>query len=277
MADSHTPEEPLEERSLRGFWVLVIVAALGVGGAAFPALRELILAVIRAPFAGLGALLPGATPQEDVQALGRFLQWVGLGLSPLLVVPLLAGILAALGMPIPRALSPFFNRLAGVMDRIIAIIGEAAKWLALALVLVVVTVVVQRYVFGIAFAKLQEAILYIHAMLFLLAIAYTLQRGGHVRVDVFLNRLSARGRGLVDLISMGVFGVLCTLLIILTARGYVSLSWRVLEGSTETSGLPLVYLLKTFIPLFAILLLMQCTSSVLRTAAGLIARSNEAA
>ena len=48
------------------------------------------------------------------------------------------------------------------------------------------------------------------------------------------------------------FGVLAWL-----SLPYVTRSWAILERSREASGLPLVFLLKTLIPLFALLLGLQ--------------------
>jgi len=47
---------------------------------------------------------------------------------------------------------------------------------------------------------------------------------------------------------------------------YVERSWAILEGSRETSGLPLVYLLKTLIPLFALLIGLQGIAQAIRAA-----------
>ena len=50
------------------------------------------------------------------------------------------------------------------------------------------------------------------------------------------------------------------------ALPYVARSWALLERSRETSGLPFVYLLKTLIPLFALLLALQGVSQAIRAA-----------
>src|SRR5580698_1004330 len=74
------------------------------------------------------------------------------------------------------------ERIAGSIDRVIAAIGRAATWCSLYIVLAEFTVVVLRYAFGIGSIRLQESVLYAHAALFMLAAAWTLQVGGHVRV-----------------------------------------------------------------------------------------------
>ena len=84
------------------------------------------------------------------------------------------------------------ERIAGSIDRAIAAIGRAATWCCLYLVLAEFAVVVMRYALGIGSIRLQESVLYAHAALFMLAAAWTLQVGGHVRVDVFYAQASPR-------------------------------------------------------------------------------------
>ena len=113
---------------------------------------------------------------------------------------------------------------------------------------------------------LPESILYGHAALFMLAAAWTLQEGGHVRVDVFYAEASPRAQG-AGSISLGALLLLLPFMLALAlavALPYVARSWAILERSRETSGLPLVFLLKTLIPLFALLLALQGVAQAIR-------------
>lgn len=143
------------------------------------------------------------------------------------------------------------------MDSLNRRVGHAVAWLALAIVLVQVSVVVLRHVFAIGFVPLQEAAWALHGVLFMAGAGYALLHDGHVRVDVFYREASARRRALVDLIGALVFLVpLCGLTVWLS-WDYVIASWRVLERSGEVGGLPVVFLLKTMIWVFAGLLALQ--------------------
>jgi len=154
--------------------------------------------------------------------------------------------------------------LADSIDRMNASIGRAVAWLCLFVVAVQFLVVVLRYAFGIGSIWLSESIVYAHAALFMLAAAWTLREGGHVRVDVFYADMSARSRAVVDL-----GGALLLLLPFMLALGwfalpYVARSWAILETSRETSGIPAVFLLKTLIPLFALLMALQGVAQAMR-------------
>jgi TRAP-type mannitol/chloroaromatic compound transport system permease small subunit len=160
-----------------------------------------------------------------------------------------------------------FTTLANGIDRLNTAIGRAASWCALAIVLIGFAVVLLRYVLGLGSIWLQESILYAHAALFLLAAAWTLKEGGHVRVDVFYADASPRTKAWVDLLGALFLLLPLCFAIVWFSLPYVKGSWAVLERSREASGLPLVFLLKTLIPVFAVLLALQGVAQAVRAAA----------
>lgn len=148
-------------------------------------------------------------------------------------------------------------RFCAVIDAFSDWLGRVVAWLTLLLVLVVFLVVLLRYVFGIGSVALQESALYLHAPIFLLGATYTLRHDRHVRVDVVYRLLGKKGRALLDLLG--------TLLLLLPLCGflvwsswdYVAMAWTIREGSREAGGLPLVFVLKTLLPVAALLLAVQ--------------------
>ena len=163
----------------------------------------------------------------------------------------------------------FVSKLLPVADRIDRLngaIGRAVAWAALFIVLVQFTVVVLRYAFGIGSIWLSESIIYGHATLFMLAAAWTLREGGHVRVDIFYTDAAPRTKAWIDL--FGSLALLLPFMLVLAwfSLPYVGRSWDILERSRETSGLPIVFLLKTLIPLFAALMALQGISQAIRAA-----------
>jgi TRAP-type mannitol/chloroaromatic compound transport system permease small subunit len=134
--------------------------------------------------------------------------------------------------------------------------------------------VLLRYVLGLGSIWLQESILYFHAALFLLAAAWTLKEGGHVRVDVFYTDASPRAKAWVDLLGGLLLLLPFCFAILWFSLPYVTRSWAILERSRESSGLALVFLLKTLIPLFALLLALQGVSQVAKALCVLIPPPN---
>ena len=158
--------------------------------------------------------------------------------------------------------------LAKIADRIDAFserTGRIIAWAALLMVLVQFTVVMMRYVFGLSSVWMQESIIYLHGILFMLAAGYTLYNDGHVRVDIFYREASAKYKATIDLIGTLLFLWPVCVLIIYVSWPYVASSWSVLEGSRETSGIPGVFLLKTVIPIFAVIVILQGVSTVIRS------------
>src|SRR4051795_9253622 len=118
-----------------------------------------------------------------------------------------------------------FTTLAEYIDRLNTAIGRAASWCALAIVLIGFAVVLLRYVLGLGSIWLQESILYAHAALFLLAAAWTLKEGGHVRVDAFYADASPRTKAIVDLIGTLLLLLPFCAAVIWFSLPYVARSW----------------------------------------------------
>ena len=160
------------------------------------------------------------------------------------------------------------RRVADSLDAINRVTGLAVRWLALAMVLVQFGIVLLRYVFGYSSIALNESVLYMHAALFMLGAGYTLLVDGHVRVDVFHARASPETRRRID-----IFGHLFLLLPSMSALLYwswpsVRNSWSILEGPISVGGIEAVFLLKSLIPAFCILVILQSLSLLLGLLAG---------
>jgi TRAP-type mannitol/chloroaromatic compound transport system permease small subunit len=158
-------------------------------------------------------------------------------------------------------------RLADRIDRLSTVIGRFAAWLVLAVVLLQFAVVVLRYAFGFGSIRLQESVVYAHALAFLLAAAWALKTGAHVRVDILYSEARPRTRALIDLFGTLFLLFPMAILILWTSIPYVGRSWAISEGSQETSGLPIVFLLKTAIPVFAAMLIVQGIAEIVRATA----------
>lgn len=156
------------------------------------------------------------------------------------------------------------NRVSRTIDRISGALGRAVAWCALALVLVQFVAVVERYVFGVGWIWVEESIVYLHATLFMAGAGYTLLHEGHVRVDIFYAGATARQRALIDLLGTLFFLWPVAGLIFAKAWPYVAASWAVLERSPETSGIPAVFLLKSLLLVFAVLVALQGLSMAAR-------------
>lgn len=145
------------------------------------------------------------------------------------------------------------------LERINILIGRSIAWLTLVMVVVTFVVVVLRYLFDIGWIWLQESVTWMHAAVFMLGAAYTLARDEHVRVDVFYREASERRRAVVDLLGSLLCLIPVALFLAWGSLDYVLASWDIREGSREAGGLPypVVPLVKSLIPVTALLLMLQ--------------------
>ncbi len=155
------------------------------------------------------------------------------------------------------------NALAGfirTIDKLNERVGRGVAWLTLAMVLITFSVVVLRYVFSLGWVWMQESYVWLHGIVFMLGAGYTLLHDGHVRVDIFYRPASERHKAWVDL--FGVCALLLPLVIVslIFSWDYVIKSWAGLEESREAGGLPGLYLLKTIIWCFCLLVALQALS-----------------
>ena len=161
-------------------------------------------------------------------------------------------------------MNPAVERLAPLLDALAERIGRLVSWLTLGMVLATVTVVVMRYAAGMGLIWLQESINWMHSLVFMLGAAYTLKADEHVRVDILYRGMSERRKAIINLAGTILFLLpLCAFLLVESWQ-YVATSWRIAERSREAGGLPMIYLLKTVIPLMAVLLALQGISMALR-------------
>jgi TRAP-type mannitol/chloroaromatic compound transport system permease small subunit len=155
------------------------------------------------------------------------------------------------------------------IDRLVSGIGHIAAWLVLVVVVLQFALVVARYLFGLGSIWLSETVIYAHAAVFMLAAAWTLRAEGHVRVDIFYAQASTRTKAFIDLGGALLLLLPFMLVLFWLSVPYASRSWAILEHSQEASGLPLVFVLKTLIPVFAALMALQGVAQAIRASAAL--------
>jgi TRAP-type mannitol/chloroaromatic compound transport system permease small subunit len=148
-------------------------------------------------------------------------------------------------------------RAVGVIDEINRWVGRVVAWLTLATVLVCGAVVVLRYAAGIGLVWMQELYVWTHAMTFLLAAGFAYLLNAHVRVDIIYAKLSKRGQAWIDL--LGVIFLLIPWLVLLGwfAWTYVVYSWQTSEISVQSNGMPAMYVLKSSLLGFVVLVGLQ--------------------
>lgn len=152
----------------------------------------------------------------------------------------------------PAGSAPADASLPGVfvasVDRLVDRIGRAASWLTLAIIVLMALNVLLRYAFSIGSVWAQELEWHLLAPLVLFGMTYALNKGEHVRVDVFYARYSKRGQAAVDVVS-AVLAAAIAALMVRYSIGYVGQSFGIGEISADPGGLTHRWLLKALIPI----------------------------
>jgi TRAP-type mannitol/chloroaromatic compound transport system permease small subunit len=143
-------------------------------------------------------------------------------------------------------------------------VGKAFAWLILILTLGVSYEVFVRYVLGAPTTWAFDFSYITYGAMFLMAGAYTLSRGGHVRADVVYRLWQPRTQAMLDLVLYVLFFLPAVAAFIYAGWNYAAMSIRFKEVSIfSPAGVP-VFPLKTLVPVTGVLLLLQGIAEIIR-------------
>ena len=160
------------------------------------------------------------------------------------------------------------HTLAARIDTFTDVIGRITAWSTFALVLVMASNVLLRYVFSTGSVWAQELEWHLMAPICLFGMSYALRHGEHVRVDVVYGGFSQRTKHVVDLIS-AILAIIIAVLVIKLSWNYVGQSWANNEDSANPGGIPARYVLKALIPIGFALFALQSLAEAARAAIAL--------
>lgn len=152
------------------------------------------------------------------------------------------------------------HKLTKIIDRLNAFFGKSVSWLSFALVIIICVDVILRYAMNMTRIWVIELETYAFSLLFLLGGAWTWQSDDHVRVDVFYAKLSIKGRQWVDLLGTVFFLLPWTWILMQVGLQFFYDSWKIGESSSQSGGLPAIYIIKFFMLLGFVLLFLQGVS-----------------
>jgi len=143
------------------------------------------------------------------------------------------------------------------LDKIIEYVGRFSALTLIFLTLLVVYDALSRYLFHTGSIALQELEWHLFDIIILLGISYALKEGAHVRVDIFYAQFSSRSKAIVDLVSLVLFILPFSFLILYMGYDFVLQSFTQMEGSSDPGGLPYRFLVKGLMLLSFALLMLQ--------------------
>ncbi len=145
-----------------------------------------------------------------------------------------------------------------------SIVGRIGAWLAFGIVIACFTVVVQRYFFGVSYLWLRDLYVWLNGAMFTAVAGFAFLRGDHVRVDIFYRPASIKRKAMVDLLGVLIFLLPFMAIVFIYSWPFVTRSWSFWEGSSNVGGMPGLFVLKSFIIVFAVLVALQGIAMALR-------------
>ncbi len=145
------------------------------------------------------------------------------------------------------------------------LVGNVFAWCALGIVLVCFWVVIERYFLGITRLYLQDLYVWLNGAMFTALAGFALYRNDHVRVDIFFRPASEKRKALFDLIGVVLFLLPFMYVVWIYCLPFVQRSWRLFEGSANIGGMPGLFILKTFLLVFAGLVALQGIAMMIRS------------
>lgn len=146
-------------------------------------------------------------------------------------------------------------------------IGKLAYWLVILMIAVGVWNVIGRYLGkwigeSLTSNALIEIQWYLFDLVFLLGAAYTLQKNGHVRVDIIYKNFGRKGRAIANLIGSLLFLIPFSVMVIYFSWGTIVNSWQILEMSPDPGGLPRYPIKSMIIVSFGLLMLQGFADAI---------------
>lgn len=147
------------------------------------------------------------------------------------------------------------------LTRFIDAVGFICSLLVMLMILNVFVDVLMRYLFNNVNIGMQEMEWHLFAAMFMFGIGYTLKEDGHVRVDVFYDRLTPKSQAMINLIGSLIFTIPFACLLVYYGFGYALDAYQMGEGSGDPGGLPHRWVVRSFVASSSVFLLI-CTVQV---------------
>lgn len=168
--------------------------------------------------------------------------------------------------------------IAGVVvaiGRLNTFVGRLLSWFAFGSLVVCFVVVVQRYVFSTTNLWMQDLYVWLNGAMFMGVAGYALLIDAHVRVDIFYRPAGTRRKAINDLIGVVLFLLPFCAVVGIWSLPYIQMTWSLREASENVGGMQGLYILKTFILVFVVLVGLQGIAMALRSVLVLAGREDE--
>lgn len=159
----------------------------------------------------------------------------------------------------------FLLGVAHALDPVAIWSGRIASWLIAPMVLALTYEVVARYVFNSPTLWAYDMTFMLYGAFFMLGAAYTLQRKGHIRTDMFYGAWSPRRQGWVDAVCYVVMFMPFVAVFLWAGWGYFVKAYTTNERFVSSPWMPITWPFKAVMPITGLLLALQGISEVCKS------------
>lgn len=142
-------------------------------------------------------------------------------------------------------------RFSEMVEAVLGFVARLFAWAFIACIVVIVfDVVTRKFGFqlpGLGSTRLQELEWQIHAVLFTTWLGFAYLKNAHVRIDVFVARLSFRRRVWIELLGCLLFALPYLIIALPNAQDFFMTSLLQNESSDAPNGLPYRWIVKFFV------------------------------
>ena len=181
--------------------------------------------------------------------------------------------------------------LAGRFSATAIYVGKLAGWIAIPLIFIILFDVITRrigfiaelssritieYGFSVSFI-LQDLQWHLHGVLLLMTFGYGYMLNAHVRVDIFRELGSKRQQAWIEMCGILICALPALLVLLYYSYTMTALSWSQNEGSESMTGIPMRYIIKSFLIWGFVIVILAALATLFRCVAFLFGSYEEQA
>lgn len=181
--------------------------------------------------------------------------------------------------------------LAGRFSATSIFVGKLAGWIAMPLIFIILFDVITRriafiaewssqitieYGFSVSFI-LQDLQWHMHGMLLMLTFGYGYMLNAHVRVDIFREMASKRQQAWIEMCGILICALPALLVLLYYSYSMTALSLSQNEGSESMTGIPMRYIIKSFMVWGFLIVILAAIATLFRCIAFLFGSYEEQA
>ncbi|MCG8335994.1 MAG: TRAP transporter small permease subunit [Proteobacteria bacterium] len=162
------------------------------------------------------------------------------------------------------------KQISHLIDELNEKVGIFVSWITGVLVLIIVFDVIMRYAFNETFVFVQELEWHVFSFIFLIGAGYTLKHDQHVRVDVFYQAMNQRKKAIVNISGTLLLLIPGCLIVLKSTIPWTVTAFEIMETSPDPGGIPMRFILKSFVPIGFFLVFLQGISMLITSMSQLI-------